>query len=486
MPMTSDRLSVGTSEPSETREASGAKATAPTAATRYLAAAAYMDASFRARVLEIDRAEFRARAPEPGIDTALVTKHCKIARARKAWRDAALCLPLIYFLSSGLVPALLSGSTQPTFLPIILAAYGVVIGSVWMVATAIVFCEAFLTEIVTLTLQFRPKKFCQPQDVRMAPEAIPLNVVVYGGFSPFVGSGYDLAGWSFAVNLEVGGGGRDGEPNQFAICDLYKTLRSGFERLTIDGLVIIDRLYVDGKAIRGDTRFLQNMFARPAGRVDASILEQFRAKPENNVRHYLCLQIEDWSGQVVLSTFVRLQKSASKLFVEVSSFLLPPLKNRYYEIDARSNNRLVSNTVGLIVTSLIQSPFLLVIGFIATVRRAWSPIHVFGERRRKRREIRNSPLYNYGATTSIRELGTENVWRVYFQKLDKEMYSKIVQQQLLDVLAKFLDEHGVDISELKERGSYILNNGVIVSGGSIKTEGLAVGQGAQTKVSKRG
>jgi ATP-dependent Clp protease ATP-binding subunit ClpA len=82
-------------------------------------------------------------------------------------------------------------------------------------------------------------------------------------------------------------------------------------------------------------------------------------------------------------------------------------------------------------------------------------------------------------------LGTENTWRVYFQKLDKEMHAKIVEQQLLDVLAKFLEDHGIDVSELKERGSYILNNGVMVSGGSIQAEGLAVGEGAQAKVFKR-
>ena len=73
-------------------------------------------------------------------------------------------------------------------------------------------------------------------------------------------------------------------------------------------------------------------------------------------------------------------------------------------------------------------------------------------------------------------------WRVYFQKLDKEMHHKILQQQMLDSLVDFLDEHGVDTSEIKERTVHILNNGVIVSGGSINAQGMAVGEGAQTKV----
>ena len=78
-----------------------------------------------------------------------------------------------------------------------------------------------------------------------------------------------------------------------------------------------------------------------------------------------------------------------------------------------------------------------------------------------------------------------NAWRVYFQMLDKEMHSKVVRQQLLDVLISFLDEHGVDTSEIKDRGSHILNNGVIVSGDTINAESFAVGEGAQANVAKR-
>src|SRR5207253_32507 len=92
----------------------------------------------------------------------------------------------------------------------------------------------------------------------------PGNVVVYGAFSPFVGAGFDLGGWSFAVNLEQAK--RDFEtrdPEDFAVGELYRMLRTGFERLGIDGLAIKDRLFVDGRSIRDDRRFLPSLFSRP-------------------------------------------------------------------------------------------------------------------------------------------------------------------------------------------------------------------------------
>ena len=62
--------------------------------------------------------------------------------------------------------------------------------------------------------------------------------------------------------------------------------------------------------------------------------------------------------------------------------------------------------------------------------------------------------------------------------LDKEMYLKVLEKNILDSILTFLEENDVDVSELKQRQSIILNNGVIVSGGSMTTQNLSVGTGA--------
>jgi hypothetical protein len=216
------------------------------------------------------------------------------------------------------------------------------------------------------------------------------------------------------------------------------------------------------------------------------LVDVFRARPGKTVRHYLCLEIADWNGELVLSTFIRLQKSDSKLFIESSNFLLPPLKGKYYELDKRTPTLMVSNILQWLVQSAILTAILIPVALFTTARRIWHPLGVFIEYWSKSREVRHNPLHNYGALQSIRELGMDNSWRIYFQKLDKEMHSKVTQQQMIDVLISFLKDHGIDTSEIKDRGTHILNNGVIVSGGTISAEGLAVGQGAQANVAKRG
>jgi hypothetical protein len=44
----------------------------------------------------------------------------------------------------------------------------------------------------------------------------------------------------------------------------------------------------------------------------------------------------------------------------------------------------------------------------------------------------------------------------------------VVERQLLDSLVEFLDEHDVDTSEMRQRESTILNNGVMMTGGSFR------------------
>jgi hypothetical protein len=101
-----------------------------------------------------------------------------------------------------------------------------------------------------------------------------------------------------------------------------------------------------------------------------------------------------------------------------------------------------------------------------------------------RRLIRSDPSFDFGATTSIRELAQSEGYRRYFQQLDRDMAGKIVERQILDSIVRFLDGRNVDTSELEDREAAILNNGVIVSGGTLNAESLAVGSKARARVTR--
>jgi hypothetical protein len=65
------------------------------------------------------------------------------------------------------------------------------------------------------------------------------------------------------------------------------------------------------------------------------------------------------------------------------------------------------------------------------------------------------------------------------------MYFKVLVKNILDSILTYLEENNVDVSELKQRQSMILNNGAIVSGGSMTTENLSVGEGAKVDAVKQ-
>jgi hypothetical protein len=442
--------------------------------TRYLCGAVYTDGVFREEVLARGRDHYRARPPEVGVDVGMVTAHAERARRSKTVRDVVLCAPALILLFFFLT---LQDEGGPD------AAGLLILGALlaWLAAWVVTAFEAFhLDGVLRRTLT---REAFQGQKVRPDPERDGGNVVVYGGFSPFVGSGSDLGGWSFAVDLERGKPGLNAQPlRAFDLAELYACVSDGFAALKIPNVRLSRKLFVSGRAIRSDRQFLPNVRKRPVSRLEEQAVMDYVASGSKAVRHYLCVECVDWSGELAVTFFVRFRKLSSKLFVEVSTFMLPPLKAAYYDLDKVHPKGRFKDGVGLLLAALIKAPFLLILAPIATLGRIQTGMARGAHERQQRKLIDEDLLYDFGAVTSLRELAAGTEWRVYFQKLDKEMHHKILQQQLLDGLVDFLDAHGVDTSDIKERGQHILNNGVIVSGGSINAQGLAVGEGAQAKV----
>ena len=98
------------------------------------------------------------------------------------------------------------------------------------------------------------------------------------------------------------------------------------------------------------------------------------------------------------------------------------------------------------------------------------------------RRIAADPEYNFGAVTSVRELAQSRTYRRYFQQVDRDLNTKLIDRQLLDTIMDFLDTHNVDISQFEEQRSTILNNGLLISGGEFKAESVAVGDRARSAV----
>ncbi len=453
-------------------------------ASRYFAAAAYHDTQFRRRVLEFARhGWYRARAPEFGIDEKLVTEHCRRAQWREHMRDLVM---LAVFLVIAYRP-LGWLMTDPEQAGEIISYFAPNLILAVLAAGFVLFVERLITEHYTTTRRFARSTVASGLASPTLVADAPQNLVVYGGYSPFVGSGYNVGGWSFSVNLErvrdEPGVVKDAIP--FVAGDLLGFVAERLDRLGIRGLRYYHILFADGRLVRGNPTTLWSN-GRLKRQIGPDIIDQMEDSPTDGTRSYLCINIADWSGEIVLSNYLRCKKGDTNLFIEASYFLLAPPKRSFFKIDEADPQLRLGTIARLLTRSIVTSVLVLIAAVFRLLLWVQAPIRHWFERRRIRRAMKRNPRFNFGAVTSIRELGMENYYRVYFQQLDKERHVKTTEQCTIDAIVEFLGRHNIDTSDIRDRRSTILNNGLIVAGGDLNAENLAVGSGAKALLSRLG
>ncbi|MGI0494901.1 hypothetical protein ACN4EG_24215 [Alkalinema pantanalense CENA528] len=464
-----------------------------TETTRYLCAAAHLDPFFSQQVIQqILHEEYRAVIVPAGLDLFTIVKHCLNARRRRIIRD--ILLTVILWLAWSYVGYQIEILYYPD--PIsgfFLTLMGIFPSLFFLVAYTIIATESWITqyEIVAKNLtkgNFHPDCVTLPNEEIIRKKLSNIcdeadsNVVVYSGFSPFVGSGVDLGGWSFALDISKGKEemGQRLEAQPFDVEEIDQFMTHALEKLQLPDLSIRSWLYVNGQEIRDNPQFLPDLLRRPVSQVDPSVMQQFLNFPTESIRHYRCIRVMGWQGELILSTFLRFIKIGDNLFTEVNYFLLTPLKPEYRRIDTLSSSPSLRHRLQTLGGALLSSFFLWPFAPFSLLLTLFNAINRQLSRGKIKRLIRENPVFDYGAMTSIREMASSNLYRQYFQKLDKEMYLKIIQKSILDGIIHFLDQHNINTEEFKERSSTILNNGVMVTGGSIEAQNLTVGDRAKS------
>jgi hypothetical protein len=446
---------------------------AMTDSTRYLCAAVHLESRLADRaVREILDEEFRAPPWSPGVDLALVLRHAVAAQGRQVLRDVALTVALlacvIFFFrqSGGGVAVTLVAAWLIVVVERLAATYGVVARQLGPSSSG----GALPAPVFGAEVERR---------LAAIADTSTSNVSVYGSYSPFIGSGFTVGAWSFALDINRPAAGRQVRP--FTAADLHDHVVTSLRQLTLPRVTLDDRVFVDGRDVRNDRRFLESPLARPRSSVDPTLVRALSNAQEDRARSYLCLRVEGWRGQLVLSTFVRFLTTSDKLFVELSRSLLTPVLDKYQEADHLLPQPTFRQLMKLVGRSLRDMPGQALRAPSAVVRALFAPLLRSRNRARRRREINGGLRYNYGSTTSPRERAADPNYQRYFQQLDKELYEKVAERQILMALAAFLDDHGVDTSELVERQTTILNNGVYVTGGAVDVGSMAVGKRARAK-----
>lgn len=461
-----------------------------TETTRYLASSVHQDFSFRNQIFrDYIEEDYKAIAHPYGINFSTVLHQTLNARERSNRYNNLLFIPSVIFwlLFLAVVIPVIDGyydEDAPTafFLLAFLALY------------IVVFLRN-LSKNKFLLDNFSRHNFdadyyhqgssTKIHNVRRNLRIVSDNTIVYSGYSPFVGFGYNIGGWSFVLDLDkskedISGSKLDIIP--FKIKELYDYMHEKLGGLDIANLSIHDRIFVHGKGIRDSRTFLPNILAHPVGQIPEEELLDYLNSSEKNVRFYKVLQVIDWEGDLIFSVLLRFRKNDKNLFVENNYYLLPPIKETYKSIDTIKPHMRTREYSAMLITSIFSVFSHSIISIFDVLGRGINALDFFDRAAREKREmVEDDLLFDYGANPSLREVVSQTKFTQHFQQLDKEMYVKMIEKQIFNVIEAFLSSKNIDTSEFKERETKILNNGVIVSGGNVKADNIAVGEKASVK-----
>lgn len=463
----------------------------PVQIDRYLTASLLLDSSFRQKLIDLIKEKRRALAPELGIDLTKLIRLSYLLDAREKKYQKIFALITIVTAVVMIVPI---GSSLKYF---ILLLYLLVVGAIYFYKS---FDQKYnLVPLIKYKAYYDSARLEQVLEGRYKSETLsrPIpdlgqNLVVYQGFVPFVGSGLDLGGWSFPINItrpreEMG---QFSQIKSFNLPELYTYIDQALRKCDFGGFTTRDFLFVNGKQVRDIEWILPDITRPPVFRVSETIIREYLINNNPLVRYYKWMRIIDWNNELILSYFLRFSIRGEYLFIEANRFLLTPLDKKYREIDniqeALEFGEQVSEFIGLIIASLLVAPFVSIASIFTLINQFISSIGKLDsenmDHSKQAAKARKDILFDYGAETSLRSQISSREYGHYFQKLDKEMYIKVFEKQLLESLTNFLIEHGIDTSDIQDRQSAILNTGIIMQGGELNAESLAVGSGAAASV----
>jgi hypothetical protein len=442
--------------------------------TRLLCATALLGGSmYRKRVLAFLGRRSSAVAPELGVDVPLVAQVARSLEIRQ-FRFELLYLAL----------AVLAGLASLAGQPLLLLSVSSITGIV-------VFVKIYV-EKWRLREYFTKSKF-DPEQVRRRfddlldaddESGLPdpaQNLVIYRDFTPFIGAGVPLGSWTILVD----GTRSCDDPTRGAVVpftapEVNEAVMSAIRRLHLPNVEVRDFVFAAGQDIRVDREILPHQYGRPAQRISPARVERLRLNNgDSQMRWYPWIRIYDWNNELVLSQFLRFHRQGKHLFIELNRYVLTPLGERERQIDTRPPNG-IARAICLFVLCAIWGWMAAAFGILSLLGRA---MHALGEavgstESQRRRVIRETPRFNYGTETSLRESASSGSYEHYFQKIDSNMYARILEEEILNTVIEFLDAHNVDTSELKAKSTTILNSGIIVQGGDVRAEAIAVGEQA--------
>jgi hypothetical protein len=466
------RVRVPQSERSQTRPVEARDGSSSgSETTRLLCAAVYLDDVFREVVIDevLDRPD-RVAGPSYGVDQGAVLRHALTARWQLVARDTVLFVMLALAVVAW-AAAVAGGAwgTRATLWEVALllvAAWGVVSFERWWRF----YRQLALGLSAWATREARPRE-PRSEALRRRLDEVDRqqssNVVVFRNFLPFAGSGNELEGWAFAIDLEKGSldpeTGRRATPQVFSVQDLYAALTTNLQTIGLAGLRVEERIFIDDRDARLYPSLLDRTGADASQARDTSVSDAIRETNRGSARSYLACEVTGWRGQLVVTMFVRAMRLKGSLYLEWTATELLPLRHDFYRVDSLPRDpgyavrSALARGAARTLPDLVKSPF-------RVFRHVSDRLSTRYRHRWQRELAAASHGFDLWSGGSLRELASGREMYRYFLGIDSDMYVKVVQLRVLKHILDFLKAHSVDTSDFAQQQQNINTSQTFVAG----------------------
>lgn len=431
---------------------------------------------------------FYARSPEFGLNLDLIMKHAKKAFASHLQFQLAAAILIIFGWISYSVNSTVSMLT--------------------IIAAVIVIRADYIYHRNIALNNFSKKSYNPGYNLNNLlidhglfgeEEAKTQNVVVFGDYYPFLGAGNKIKNWNFVVDLtKKSKMAKISEvlPQQFSIQDIYKNVYNDILSKDLPNISLRYILFADGNELDKSGFLFSKDKVDPVISLDEKfIFDEGHKNIYNEYRTYIKIEYLDKIRTTLFSIFLRFSITGKELFGECTFHVLPPIDESRYNIDRISRNdiyfilkfgsislaMIILATWAISVTPLsgivFAVLFLLVLLPLIAILLAHITEYIVNVTTKERVE-RGEP-HNYGKIKTFREIIAKSDYKNYYSAQDIVMIQNSIEQTVINSIANLLDEKGIDSSILREDVMSFVNQGIMMFGGKLQAENIAVGASAK-------
>ena len=452
--------------------------------TRLVCAKLYQGGLFTSYEIlnSIKRSPFKSKSPEFELDLDLITKH-----ARTAYRyHLVLALTAILLSFLGFI------SYNNTILSCIFSIPAICILLLKPVYDKYIALNNFSRK--SFNPNYNLSNTIQDNNTK-SDNNIGQNVIVFGGYSPFLGAGHKLKSRNFIIDLSRSQKNQADEQNNsdtLSVEDLYTAVNREIKNKELPNVSLNYLLFADGKEIDKIDFLLPTKLGAPVENLDfGTLFSKGHKEIFKDYRAYINIRYHDKIRSTLLSTFLRFSEVGTEIFTEYSFYFLPPVDENIFDIDKVPINKIVFDfKVGLLTLFSIGAYITLVPYIIPSVvlfAIAVSPIlkllrYKFDEIDIKlffERKIRRGERHNYGLDKTFRENIADTNYKNYFNSQDVMMMQGSIEKSILNSIADLLDAKGLDSSFLRKNMIPQVNQNIMMFNGDINAEQVAIGEGSQ-------